>query len=196
MKLAELFDCEKVFFTSDTHFSHENIITYCKRPFASVEEMNEHLITNWNKVIPKDGIVFHLGDVAMGNYKNTKEPVLARLNGTIHLIVGNHDRKDMRSNKRFKSVSDILEIQVMDTELEYGMQHVIMCHYPMIVWPASHRGSWQLFGHVHGNLSNKGTINHKPTQLDVGVDCNNYSPFTWQDIKTQMTLNGLNAMKK
>jgi len=196
MKLTELLDCQKVFFTSDTHFFHDNIIKYCNRPFASVEQMNEDLIILWNNVIPEDGIVFHLGDVAMSYKKFSITPLLERLNGTIHLIIGNHDRKEIRSNKRFKSVSERLEIYVTDPELEYGMQHVVMDHYPMIAWPASHKGSWQLFGHVHGGLSNKGVINHKPTQLDVGVDCNNYSPFTWQDIKTQITLNSLNATKK
>lgn len=55
---------DKVFFTSDTHFGHSNIIKYCNRPFKDKDEMNETLISNWNKVVPEDGIVIHCGDFA------------------------------------------------------------------------------------------------------------------------------------
>ena len=60
------FDGDKVFFTSDTHFNHANIIKFCERPFGSIEEMNEALIANWNRVVGKDDIVFHLGDFCFG----------------------------------------------------------------------------------------------------------------------------------
>lgn len=83
------FSPDSTFFTSDTHFGHENIIKFCKRPYQSVEEMNEALIENWNKVIGKNDTVFHLGDFALGGstvWNNT----LDRLNGKIYLIFGNH----------------------------------------------------------------------------------------------------------
>ena len=62
-------DAEKIFFTSDTHFGHENIIKYCKRPFKDVKEHDAELIRRWNEKVPEDGIVFHLGDVAFGNHQ-------------------------------------------------------------------------------------------------------------------------------
>ena len=57
-------DGSKIFFTSDTHFDHANIIKFCDRPFKDVEEMNWKLIKNWNDKVPQDGLVFHLGDFA------------------------------------------------------------------------------------------------------------------------------------
>ena len=55
---------QKIFFTSDTHFWHVNIIKYCNRPFETIEEMNETIIEKWNSKISKDDIVFNLGDFA------------------------------------------------------------------------------------------------------------------------------------
>ena len=81
------FDGDKVFFTSDTHFYHANIIELCHRPFRSVDNMNEMLIANWNKVVGADDIVFHLGDFCLGNSGKWNR-ILDRLNGMIYLILG------------------------------------------------------------------------------------------------------------
>ena len=91
-KMNYKFDGSKVYFTSDTHFYHSNIIGFCKRPFKNVEDMNETLIENWNRVVSQDDIVFHLGDFCMGgSHEWTK--ILNRLNGKIYLTLGNHDLK-------------------------------------------------------------------------------------------------------
>lgn len=155
MKLKEKFNKDNLYFTSDTHFFHNNIIEYCNRPFSNVHEMNESLVTLWNSKVPKDGIVFHTGDFSLTASPNALDTLLNRLNGEIHLIIGNHEKDALGKEyirKRWKSIHDILEIFVEDEEITYGEQHIIMCHYPMMVWNASHRGSWQLFGHVHGGI--------------------------------------------
>ena len=74
------FDPDKVFFTSDLHIGHKNIIEYSHRPFSNIEEMNETLIDNWNKTVPEDGIVFDLGDPAIFE-KQVWNGVLSRLKG-------------------------------------------------------------------------------------------------------------------
>lgn len=79
-----------VFVVSDTHFGHSNIIKYCKRPFASAQEMDEYMIEKWNAVVGDDDKVFHLGDFAFGDQAYTKN-ILSQLNGHITLIKGNHD---------------------------------------------------------------------------------------------------------
>ena len=82
----------KVFVTADNHFFHKNIIKYCHRPFNSVREMNEYMIKKWNKKVSKDDLVFHLGDFALTRNQKQLEGIRRRLNGTIILIPGNHDR--------------------------------------------------------------------------------------------------------
>ena len=182
---------DRTFFTSDTHFGHANIIKYCDRPFNDTVEMNDFLVDRWNAKVPKDGIVFHLGDFALTMSKGqAQRDIFDQLNGDKYLIYGNHESIGDRMIG-WKGFYDIAEINILDPEISYGKQHIVMCHYPMIVWNASHRGSWQLFGHVHGGLSNKGV--HKPTQLDVGVDLHAFEPLSYQEVKEIITKQALSA---
>ncbi len=82
----------RVFFISDLHFFHANIIKYESRPFKDVEEMNQVLINNWNSIVKSnDDKVFILGDLSLGN-KDQIKLIIDQLNGYKILIFGNHDR--------------------------------------------------------------------------------------------------------
>lgn len=185
---------ENLFFTSDTHFFHENIIEYIGRPFTSLEEMHETIILNWNTFVKKDSDVFHLGDFMMSENVNKLQSILSRLNGNIHLIYGNHDYQNHLNRniakQLFKSVHDYLDITVLDKEMEGGRQRVFMCHYPMNCWAASHRGSWNLFGHIHTHpyLYNP---KYNCNSLDVGVDAHNYTPLHYDQVKSLITKQNL-----
>lgn len=183
---------DKLWFTSDSHFSHTNIIKYCNRPFDSVEEMNEKLIENWNSVIGKDDLIFCLGDFALGSEKQTRY-ILERLNGHKVLIKGNHEKsvmcKDYNRNEFNGGIYEILEIKVNDDEVANGFQHIVLCHYTMFTFHNSHRGTWQLFGHVHGRLDGDSRIS--PNQIDVGVDSHNYTPINYKRVKEIITKNNL-----
>ena len=80
----------KTWITSDNHFYHNNIITYCDRPFNNVNEMNEIMIKNWNNVVGEEDIVYHLGDFALTGIEKAKE-ICEMLNGYKILVKGNHD---------------------------------------------------------------------------------------------------------
>lgn len=162
-----------VYFTSDTHFGHTNIIEYAKRPFSSVDEMNEGLVERWNSVVSKDDTVYHLGDVSFMSPNNTL-PFLERLNGKIHLIVGNHDSKKMLNLSRWSSVHDLLEISLDGYK-------IVLCHYPMAAWNGSGKGSLMLFGHMHNSMLGN------TQSLDVGVDCWNCTPTTLPNILNRMS---------
>ena len=107
------FDGDKVFFTSDTHFNHTNIIQYCQRPFKSTDEMNEAMIDNWNSVVGEDDTMFHLGDFCLGGAEEWNK-ILNRLNGRIYLILGNHDLKNIRHGfiERFEHVAMAMRIEI------------------------------------------------------------------------------------
>lgn len=179
------FDPNLTFFTSDTHWGHKRIIELCKRPFKDVEEMNNSLIENWNKVVPKDGIIFHLGDFAFGGSELWNK-VLDQLNGKIYLILGNHDRGNLRENyiKKF-------ELVIPQMQIEIEGRSVYLNHYPFLCYGGSYRDEnsvWQLFGHVHSGPNCTGLDCDRlnilfPYQYDVGVDNNNYIPISWQQVK-------------
>ena len=91
-------------FTADSHLMHRNIIKYTGRPFTTTEEHDEQLIINWNECVPEKGDIYHIGDIAFGSTSDVRK-LLARLNGTIYLIRGNHDRNVLKLD-RFAWVKD------------------------------------------------------------------------------------------
>ena len=171
-----------MFFTSDTHFYHSNIINFCGRPFKNVEVMNETLIANWNSVVGPDDIIFHLGDFCLGGSAEWTN-ILNRLNGKIYLIVGNHDIKNLRQGyySRFEHIA-------MQMHIEVGKQKIYLNHCPFLCYGGAYRDTWQLFGHVHTSKQNTGIDAPRlhmlfPTQYDVGVDNNNFTPVSFEEVK-------------
>lgn len=161
----------KVFFSSDHHFNHTNIIKYCKRPFSSAQEMDAILIKNWNDVVEPGDTVYYLGDFAFDNHP---ENYLNRLNGVKHLIKGNHD-KQPSIRQGWASINDYREIRVEG-------QIIVLLHYAMRTWNKAHKGSFQLFGHSHNTLPD----DPKALSIDVGVDAHNYRPISFEQVKRIM----------
>ena len=176
------FDGSRLYFTSDTHFNHTNIISYCQRPFKNVDEMNERIIANWNEVVSEDDIIFHLGDFCLGGAAEWTR-LLDRLNGKIYLIMGNHDRKNIR-----QGFMDRFEHVAMQIHIEVGKQRIYLNHYPFLCFEGGYKDVWQLFGHVHTRKTNTGIDAGRlqylyPTQYDVGVDNNNFAPVSFEQVK-------------
>ena len=167
-----------IFFTSDHHFGHKNIIKFSNRPFSSVEEMDETMIQRWNEKIGPDDEVYHLGDVSFHSPGNLKK-ILYRLNGKIYLIKGNHEKPAMACHFRFEWVKDYFELVIQDEEFKKGHQKLILFHYAQRVWNAGHYGTYHLYGHSHGNLPD----DPKSLSFDVGVDCHNFYPLSYEEVK-------------
>ena len=182
-------DKQRIFFTSDTHFNHANIIKYCNRPFENVEEMNEALIKNWNSKVRPEDLVFHLGDFMLGNAANFWY-VRSRLNGQIILVMGNHDWgliETMPGNfeDAFRDVYNELAINI-------NGQKMYLNHKPFLCFDGSYKEkkpTWQLFGHIHTQKDTPPTPGDRmrssvlfPTQYDVGVDNNDYTPVSFEEV--------------
>ena len=172
-----------IWFTSDTHFFHANVIKYCGRPFSSIEEHDEQLVRRWNHCVQRGDTVYHLGDFAVANKvdEDRVDALLQRLNGQKFLITGNHERDAVTRNKRWCKVTPYHEIKADFGDIH--KQRIVMCHYALRTWNGMHRGSWMLHGHSHGNLPDIGG-----KIMDVGTDCHGYAPVNIQTVKAIMRL--------
>lgn len=180
-------DGSKVFFTSDTHFGHSNIITWCNRPFKDVHEMNEALIENWNSTVGPDDVIYHLGDFAFGGSGFWKS-IVERLNGKKYLILGNHDEKNIRDGFKVYFEGGIHWQQKIRVE----GRAIYLNHCPFLCYGGTYRSEsdivWQFHGHVH-EMQGKNLgedyprLQYRfPFQYDVGVDFNDYKPISFTEI--------------
>lgn len=162
-----------IFFTADTHFFHKNILKYSNRPFANINEMNETIISNWNNVVGKHDVVYHLGDFMLSNNQGDFYSIFERLNGYIILIKGNHDGIAWKNRKRFTDSYDTY------AEVEVNDHNITLCHYKMAIWNQSHFGAYHLYGHSHGTAPNLDS----ELSFDVGVDCHNFTPISMKKVE-------------
>jgi len=163
-----------VFFTSDLHLYHKNVITFCNRPWKNEVDMNQGLLQNWNSKVGQDDTIYILGDVFFCGMTEAIN-FIQRLNGQKLLVYGNHD-KVIRNNVRLQQEFEILP-ELHQTYIE-GV-HVSMSHYPLLSWNKAHHGAFMLHGHVHSSKTTDGRVR----RYDVGVDANNYAPVAWEEIK-------------
>ena len=168
-------DYDKVYFSSDLHFSHANIILYCNRPFQTIDEMNKTIIEHFNKTLDKESILFLLGDIALGvDLENIKELLESIKCKEKHLIIGNHDtdRKiDLyKENNLFNSISyaDLIKTDYYSFYLS---------HYPALM--ERHNKLFNLSGHTHIKNNEE---NIKNNIYNVGVDAHNFYPVSLNNI--------------
>lgn len=193
------------YFTSDTHYFHPNIILYTKRPYlmlgaedtliddegklkwASKERarhravwMTEDLVEKHNAIVTPKDTVYHLGDFTFGGAPDVIW-LLNRLNGDYKFIWGNHDK----AIKEFKAIIyrypmflGRIEFLGDMKEIVLNSQKITLCHYAMRTWNKSHHKAWQLYGHSHGTLPD----DPNSLSLDVGVDCHDYVPISFEQV--------------
>lgn len=172
----------KVFFTSDEHYGHRNIIKFCNRPYIDLDDMREDLIARHNAVVGPMDTVYHLGDMFWRTVRSREAcAIMERLNGNHHYVNGNHEEVFESNHEliyRFDSVSDRLHI-APDGGPKYG---IVLDHFAGRVWHWSDKGSWQLYGHSHGELPD----DHNLLSMDVGVDCYNWEPVSLETVAEKM----------
>ena len=182
---------QKIFFTADTHFGHENVIQFDKRPFLSASEMDEEMIKRWNNKVGKGDLVYVLGDMIWKSLTDYAEPLIKSLNGQIILIKGNHDRfiNNAKAKKALAGIKDYDDIVVT---LENGnKRRCILSHYFMPFYNAHRYQTILLHGHSHSseestiereiakNLNDRGFQNEI---YNVGCMHWNYEPVTLDEI--------------
>lgn len=166
----------EIYFTSDLHLGHDNIIRFCNRPFGSVDEMNDRIIQNYNSIVHKNDLVYILGDLTYKISVKESNNLIQQLKGRKVLIRGNHDLK--YDSSLFEDILDYKEFN------QDKVKYVLM-HYPLMSWNDSYKNkSIHLHGHIHSqyvyNLKNRHDF---VLRYDVGVDANNYYPVSLTSIR-------------
>ena len=166
-----------IYFTSDQHFGHANIIRFCNRPFQSVAEMNAAMIERWNAKVNNSDTVYILGDLFFRTRE--VEPVLEKLRGKKHLILGNHDRSWLGKvdlSRHFESVG--CYAQINDSGRFY-----MLCHYPLLSYEHD-RTSYMIHGHIHNNVTADfwPLIVKRERVLNASVEVNDYSPVSFDEL--------------
>lgn len=179
-----------IFFSSDFHFCHTNICagtskwddTSACRQFKTIDEMNQKIIDNINLRVDPDDVLYCLGDFAFGGVKNyftMREQINCN---RIHLILGNHDGKhgqDLDPVYNGQHVSSLFGYYDVYREISLGKQKFVLFHYPISSWNSMSR-SIHLHGHTHRSPQEK--FKNGGKSMDVGVDGNNYMPYSLEEI--------------
>lgn len=158
------------YFISDTHFGHAGIVNFTRndgsplRPFTTIEEHDEHLVEQWNKIVKPQDKVYHLGDVVINR---RCLPILERLNGKKRLIRGNHDI--FKTEEYSKYFDEILAYRV------FGKEQFICSHIP--IHPESlSRWKANVHGHLHANTLND------PRYVCICVEQTDYKPICMDEL--------------
>lgn len=164
----------KIFFIADTHFGDARILRYEKRPFSSVEEMDEAMIKAWNSLVGEQDTVFHLGDVSMYQEEKTME-ILNKLKGRKKLILGNHDLHFSQEKWRKMGMEEVFAYPILFKEF------FLLSHDPLYV--NEYMPYANLFGHVH-----KSPIYRDFSRHHFCVSCEriDYKPIELGEVKRKI----------
>lgn len=177
----------KIWFTSDLHLGHANVIKFDHRPFTDVREMADSIRDMWNRKVQPGEHVFILGDVIWGSQKTALENFNKNFNGIKHIILGNHDKEHDHNFDCFETVDRLAKIVV--TGPDGKRQGMTLCHYPMMSWDGSFRKEWNLFGHVHNNMKIE---DYRFNQCNVGYPSdwgfidNKFDLYSFEDVKAKI----------
>ena len=178
-----------VFFISDFHLFHKNVIKFDNRPFKDkngepdVRAMHRTIIDNWNSVVKDEDVVFYLGDLCFGRPEWANEVIFA-LRGKIHFVMGNHDEyKEIKKYNRFEGIYDLVDLNILNSPIDKNL-HFILMHYPIFSWNRQHHGTYHVHGHCHGNLHHGETKDYYVGRKVIDVGCNiiDYTPISYKDV--------------
>lgn len=173
-----------IYYISDIHFSDQRVFDKCNKPFEDLDDYKNEIIKRWNNKVSQNDTVYVLGDISDGVDKNSIT-IFNKLNGTKHLIVGNHDEPILEEIVESRAFESVQFIKLIDD----GNRKVCLCHYPLMDWMEFSRDGYHVYGHVHNktNLNNHAYVEIKKyyknkRAFNASVDVTNYEPVTLDEM--------------
>jgi len=158
----------KVYFWSDQHFGHANIIKYSNRPFDDKSHMDKVMVKNYFDTVGDEDLVVWVGDVAFSAVEECRG-LLSNLPGQKILIVGNHDFDRKENFKKYQIFSEIFMATSFQMKFEKNICNLLVSHYPVdehLLTP----NTLNIHGHIHTHDADFKNIN-------VSVEKTNYAPI-------------------
>lgn len=166
------------YYISDTHFGHQNVLQFDRRPFADTEEMERTIIENWNSKVTDDDDVWIIGDFC---YRSDKTPsyYLKQLKGHKHLLTGNHDKATLEDETACSYLESIEKM----CHVKDGNHHICLCHFPIAEWSGKQRGTYHIYGHVHSRVTEAAQfMMNTEHAFNAGCMINHYEPVTLPEV--------------
>lgn len=170
---------KNVYFWSDQHFGHQNVIKYCNRPFKDKEHMDKAMLINYNETVQDEDLVVWVGDIAFSGVNEYRQ-LLANLPGKKVLIMGNHDFDRKNKLKDFGIFSEVYMATSFYMTIQNKICNLILSHYP-IDTELLPENTLNIHGHIHDKVADFKNIN-------VSVEHTNYKPIDITKIITEKFL--------
>ena len=197
------FKNEKVWVTSDTHYSHKNI---CRgttdwrlsdgsvpqentRDFVDLNHMNFTIVNNINEKVKENDFLIFLGDWSFGGFENIIKFRSQIICNNIHFILGNHDHhiENNKDNVKelFLSVSNYCSLSYKEIKFK-------LMHFPISSWDGLDRGTIHLHGHMHFKNEHRFGVGRS---MDVGLDGNSdFKPYNIEECIELMENKPINSI--
>jgi len=184
---------QRIFFTSDSHYSHSNLCRSTTnwsdvsktRDFKSLDHMNDSIVNGINSMVGENDVLIHLGDFSFGGFENIGEFRSRIICKNVHLILGNHDHHIERNKggvqDLFESINHyaVLNIRRPGKDNEMEKHSIVLCHFPIASWDSMNTGRIHLHGHTHLGPQIKIAAGRA---MDVGADGNGLDPYSLDEI--------------
>lgn len=155
----------KIFVTSNQQFGRKGAIRKYKRPFESLEEMNDALVIAWNSVVSNEDIVYVLGNFAWD--PETVENIGRDLNGTIIVVPGEFDD----ASREVSSISNRIKFAPSGIE-ELTHLNSVVSYWPLKEWKGKRSGSYSVIGYPDKRYKS----DHKSKIVNCSCDFWEYKP--------------------
>lgn len=187
-------DYENIWFMSDLHIGHQNVIKYGNRPFSGVIEMEEFVKKEFKRKVGKNDLLFDLGDLFWKADAMKVREIIPECK-FFYKIIGNHDKENLYKlslhRPENRVICSILDLAIFGENEKEPPLRAVLCHYPMLSWNHKPRGSFMIHGHCHGGIDQ---VNKEGTDLrvDVGWDASLSKEvgsflISWEDLVKYFT---------